>query len=218
MLYRHMKSNDNAAGISVYSTACVLLHRFYHRVSLCQFDVWSVAMGCVVLAGKIEEFPIRLRRVVLVFAHLYRRRRLEVGYQVGENDESRSDDNNVSESGQRVLTDTEKRNVMRFQKPMSPLSQEYRAWEDAIIKSEVEILRQLGFMLSWISDSHPHKFILYIVRAVCDDTPNNEVAQLAWNYCNDSYRLDLCVHYEAEIIVSHNLSPFSLYIKCDIIL
>ena len=225
MIYHHSNKNhthtpssvsSSSSSSSVYTTACVLFHRFYHRVSLCQWDVWSVAMGCVMLAGKLEECPVRLRRLVLVFAHLYRRRRMGVGYV--------SDDDDVTNAGCqcRVLTDSEKRNVLRFQKAMSPLGQEYRIWEDVLVSAECEILRQLGFMLSWISDSHPHKFILYIVRAVYEDedgdlitnTSDNKVAQLAWNYCNDSYRIDLCTHYEAEIIVSLVHSFYHHYCRC----
>lgn len=29
-----------------------------------------------------------------------------------------------------------------------------------------------------------------------------QLAQRSWEYCNDSYRLDLCVRFDSEVIVS----------------
>jgi hypothetical protein len=47
----------------VAATGQLLLHRFFYRKSLTRFDVFTVAMGCVLLASKVEEKPRILREV-----------------------------------------------------------------------------------------------------------------------------------------------------------
>ena len=44
---------------------------------------------------------------------------------------------------------------------------------------------------------HPHKFILYYIQCL---EGGHELAQKAWNYLNDSLRLDFCVRYKAQVI------------------
>lgn len=61
---------------------------------------------------------------------------------------------------------------------------------------EKYILKELGFGFYNIMD-HPHKFILYYIKTLGGDSA---LAQRAWNYLNDSLRLDCCVRYRAELI------------------
>lgn len=46
---------------------------------------------------------------------------------------------------------------------------------------------------------HPHKYILYFVKLL---NGSNELAQISWNYLNDSLRLDLNLRYNAQVIAS----------------
>jgi cyclin L len=204
---------------STYASACTIFHRFYHRASLTQYSVWSVAMGSLLLATKIEDGPQQrtIRSIVLVFDHLYRKRRCAAALQP------------------QVL-------------PMPKLGPVWKEYYDHVLEMENQILRELGFTLYWIPDSHPHKFLWEFLRLLFglpllepapildtstttialetaaaaaataesmdtntkqEEKPNPEketrhyeLAQRAWNYCNDSCRLDLCVRYDSEVIVS----------------
>lgn len=57
------------------ATAQTLLHRFYYRKSLRDFDAFRVAIGCLFLAAKVEERPRRIKDVLSVFYVMFRRRK-----------------------------------------------------------------------------------------------------------------------------------------------
>ena len=168
-------------------------------------------MGCVLLSGKVEECPVRVRDVVMVFHHLYRRRRLGVGG-CGSDGGGGSEQQRRRQPHRRHLTNEQKTNLLRYIQPMYPAGPIYKLWSEALLKAETSILRQLGFTLYWIPDHHPHKFILYFLRVLGLDkdgskengsgigTSNISVAQRSWNHCNDSCLLDVCVRYEPEVI------------------
>jgi hypothetical protein len=77
----------------------------------------------------------------------------------------------------------------------------YKEWHDTVVEAEAVVLRQLGFTLYWIPDSHPHKFTMHFLE-VLHLLDNTKVARKAWEYSNQSLKLDLCVRFDASAIAS----------------
>ncbi|ETW00671.1 hypothetical protein H310_07235 [Aphanomyces invadans] len=150
----------------VLATAQSLLHRFYARQSLFDFDAFRAAMGCIFLASKAEEHPRRIKDVVQVFFRM-RNRRMDLG-----------------------LT------------PMLPSDPRFATWSDWLVMVERQVLIEVGFSIDGTTE-HPHKFLLYYVKLLeCSDA----CAQKAWNYVNDSFRIDLCLRYDAHVIACAAIS------------
>lgn len=183
---------------STKCTSCSLFHRFYHRESLTDYDVWSVAMACVLIGAKIEDDIRSIKQIILVFHHLFRRRRLQLQPFHG------NVTNNAFPSSTLLsqnLTKNEKENLLRsFIPSLNPYSHVYREYHSVIISAEQIILRALGFTIYWIPYSHPHSFLLYFCK-VLEMTEGDIVVQRSWNYCNDSSLLDLCVRYKPQVMV-----------------
>ena len=59
----------------VMCTAQNIFHRFFYRKSFKNYDAFTVAMGCTLLASKVEEKPKIIRDIVFIFHHIYQRRK-----------------------------------------------------------------------------------------------------------------------------------------------
>jgi hypothetical protein len=187
-----------------------------------KYDVWSVSLGSVLLACKVEEEIRRIQEIILVFVHVYRRMRLGVDASpkiigevedipVGEgvNGSINADINaNFTTAQSDILkgktwTREEKMNVLRYIRPLPQYGTLYQEWQETIMEMENVILREMGFTLYWIPGMHPHVFLLYFLKVLEVDereVHKEAVAQKAWNYCNDSCRIDLCVLYQPELV------------------
>jgi hypothetical protein len=175
------QTNDND-DCCCLATACTLFHRYYHAVSLQTANVWSVAMASTLLSVKLMEVPnIQVKQVVLVYVHLYKKRFL-VSKQQTTTAEKDIDENFCKPSGLSVL---------------GPI---YKTWHDALVKTEHLILRALGFVVYWIPKHSPH--VVLSTLLVSQQEQDEHVARHAWNYCNDSCRLDLTTRYSLEAIAS----------------
>lgn len=154
-------------------------------------------MGSILLATKVEEEHRSVQSIIASFVHIYRRRRLRYNDDMSTYSYGAAD---CETHDAATLTHDEKENILRSVRPTcGPVNAE---WKNTIMTMETIILDALGFTFHWISDSHPHRFILYFARVLELDGNNEgaEVAQTAWQYCNDSCRIDLCVRYEPEVI------------------
>jgi len=67
-----------------------------------------------------------------------------------------------------------------------------------LIKTERFMLKAMGFS-TYVE--HPHKFLLSYLD-VLNKSDNVQLAQVAWNYMNDSLREPLCVRFRPEVIAS----------------
>ena len=179
-------------------TACIIFQRLYHRVSLGEMDVWAAAMGSLFCASKTHEVSLSARQIIVVFAHLYkRRRRLVIS---GDEDGSLAA---KIEQHRCVVVSSKKNNMpwtqARAVEPILPSGPIWKQWFDTLVQAEGQILRALGFMLYWIPTSHAHAFLDGFIRAL-ELQGDVALCQRAWNGCNDAYRLDLCVRFEASLI------------------
>jgi hypothetical protein len=214
---------------STFATACTIFHRYFHQVSLRKANVWSISMAATLLAAKTEEAALTIRQIILVYTHLYRRRRLimtDSGSSMDTDDECQRIVEHPSvgvDPLSTTLTAEAKLKHLRTALPgLSGLGPIWKDWYDEIISAENEILRQLGFTLYWIPDEHSHKFILYFLRTlqVEDHVINKEdyerFVQRAWNYCNDCCRLDLCVRFDSEILACAAIFLTALDMNVDL--
>ena len=165
---------------SSYATACTIFHRFYHPMSLKQYDVWSVAMASTLLATKVEEDPKSLQQIIEEYARIYARR-LILADLLPDDDVDKKDDLTtttkekelvrssphiaylpiqISRKQRKYICDT------RLPQHLNKFGPIFKEWHTQISKMESILLRQLGFTFYWISDSHPHKFILNFCQAL----------------------------------------------------
>jgi len=133
--------------------------------------------------------------------------------------------NNNTDTTNKQMTIDETRNILRYIRPMPCDGELYKCWEKEMFDMENHMLRELGFSLYWIPEGHPHVFLLYFLKVLEVDSDGAvgggvnggetmegggntatgggsddlSVGQIAWNYCNDSCRLDFCVRYPPEV-------------------
>jgi len=224
---RQQQLEVHAAGC--YATSCSIFHRYYSGASLRRTNAWSAAMACAFVASKLHQQldqPVTAQRVVLVFAHLYakrcRRRRRRKGGGTAATAASKS---------QLVSpTTTASRSCPTWLGRLSPFGPVYKEWYDALIETETDVLRRLGFVLYWIPQRLlVHKFLLPFLETIFESrraedggggggNSNSDengtsfsnrtaaerqcdaISQRAWEYCNDSYRFDLLTRYEPHVV------------------
>lgn len=196
-------------------------------------------MAATLLAAKIEEAQLTIFQIILVYTHLYRRRRLVMTTATTYN---MNDENELEQAvehpgaTERILehasvgvdplstslTAEDKAWHLKNDLPgLSRLGPIWKDWYDEIITTENDILRQLGFTLYWIPDEHSHKFILYFLRVLqvedhITKADYERFVQRAWNYCSDFCRLDLCVRFDSEILACTAIFLTALDLNVDL--
>jgi hypothetical protein len=172
-------------------------------------------MACTLLATKLEEQPKTLHQIIEVYAKMYTERLLMVGITRSQRRRLEAIEKPYLGSFAATLSprwssylSSIKRNHEIQHVPLNKTGPVYQEWHSTITKMENELLRQLGFTLYWIPDSHPHKFLLYFCQVLewqqlqkQSSASKDSMVQCAWNYCNDACcYLDLECRYSAELI------------------
>ena len=154
----------------VYSTACVLLHRFYCKESLAEYDVRIMACAVFWMSCKLEEVidcddpsKLRLRDVLVMFYDCICR-------------------GNGEQSGRMYL--------------LNVYSTFYADFKGAVIKAERDMLRCFGFVMHV---EHAVPFVLTL-GAQLGMASRRDALQTAYNIASDSLRTTLCVRVKAECV------------------
>lgn len=163
--------------MSVYSTAAVLLQRFYCKESLTEYDVRVMACAVFWMACKLEEViecddpsTLRLRDVLIMFYDCVTR--------------------GAGGTELRTEHDVSKMNMLNIYSPF------YASFKDAVIKAERDLLRCFGFVMHV---EHAVPFVLTL-GAQLGMAGRKEVLQTACDIASDSLRTTLCVRVKAECV------------------
>lgn len=185
----------------VVATAQTAYQRLYFRRSFKSLDAHHVALACIFLAGKVEENTRQMRDVINSVWHVKERWQC------------------IQRTGQPP--------AQGLARQVQLGGQAYINWKTALIRCERMVLKELGFSMYSISEGHPHRLLLFYLRALgctvsapapavgsssdaqgssssSSYTPSAEdnqlLASLAWAACNDSLRTDLCVRAAPDAI------------------
>jgi hypothetical protein len=204
-------------GVSCYGTSCILFHRYLHRVPLTETNVWAVAMASALLASKLHEnVRVVSSTIAQTFIELYRERVYILGCTTNEDLRTQlSAHSSVSSasfqptpakegSGTSAARKSDQNIIASSESAISQSLPAYQEWVKAAIETESELLRQLGFVVHWVPDHLAHKYLPDFIDRVWDwldpKLNKDEVAQRSWNYCNDSYRLDLAARFHPSLV------------------
>lgn len=91
-----------------------------------------------------------------------------------------------------------------------PESRQFWDLKEGILVAERIVLQTLGFDLSI---EHPYKILLGVVKKI---QGNRDLAQVAWNFVNDSLRSTLCLQYEPRYIAITAIFLSSKFLKYEL--
>mmetsp|Transcript_17851 Transcript_17851/g.30000 ORF Transcript_17851/g.30000 Transcript_17851/m.30000 type:complete len:378 (-) Transcript_17851:523-1656(-) len=87
----------------------------------------------------------------------------------------------------------------------------YEVEKEKILVAERRVLHALEFIFNV---EHPYKHVLLIVKKNADN--NKEIAQVAWNFINDSLRTKLSLQYDANTIAVSAVHLASKFLKANL--
>ena len=158
------------------ATAQILLQRFFYVSSLKQFSVavrpccllalvpsdssQDIGMGALYLSSKLEECPVRMRDLINVYDLLLQR------------------------AAHTVASASFTHSPPEFKyAPMSYFGNTFYDLREALVVSEMQILKRLGFDVQVVL---PYGTLVNYMRLL-GLTSRNEAVSMAWGYLNDGY-------------------------------
>jgi len=100
--------------------------------------------------------------------------------------------------------------TIKYKKEIKPDSMEFQQLKDQILTNELIVLQTIAFDLTV---EHPYKFLLTYVKGI---KGNRQLAQVAWNFVNDSLRTTLCLQFKPQLIASAAIYLASKFLKYDL--
>ncbi|KAJ7273224.1 cyclin-like protein [Mycena rebaudengoi] len=152
------------------ATAQILFHRFWFVTSMKQFGIGDIGMGALYLASKLEECPLRMRDLINVYDLLLQRA--------------------AHSLGPKAQTDFK-------YAPMSYFGSTFYELKDALVVSEMQILKRLGFNVHVVL---PYGTLINYLRVLGLD--GEEPCTRAWGYLNDALQTPVYSLYPVPTIVS----------------
>ncbi|KAL7416818.1 cyclin-like protein [Mrakia frigida] len=151
------------------ATAQVLFQRFWYVSSMKQFGIRDIGMGALYLATKLEECPMRLRDLVNIYDLLHHRST----YLLANPSSSSSSSHPPAPKFQYT--------------PMSYTSSTFYNLKDAIVISEMQILKRLGFN---VQVQLPYASMVSYCQML-GMVEKEGVVDKAWGFLNDSLQTPL---------------------------
>lgn len=154
-------------------------------------------MASLLVACKLEEIPMTARQIISVFAQIFKRRVLLIDCD-SEMSESFRNITQVATIDCRLERDLLERKLQET-KSMSPLGEVYSEWHNNLLKSEQLLLRSLGFVVYWVTQTHAHRYLPSILEHLGLEN-ERKLSEFAWSSCNDAYRGSACIYFHPEVL------------------
>ncbi|KAH9030638.1 cyclin-like protein [Lactarius pseudohatsudake] len=157
------------------ATAQIILQRFFYVSSLKQFSVADVGMGALFLSSKLEECPVRMRDLINVYDLLLQR------------------------AAHTVASTSFAHPPPEFKyTPMSYFGNTFYDLREALVVSEMQILKRLGFDVQVVL---PYGTLVNYMRLL-GLTSRSEAMSMAWGYLNDALQTSVYALYAVPTVVS----------------
>ncbi|TFK29773.1 cyclin-like protein [Coprinopsis marcescibilis] len=156
------------------ATAQILFQRFWYVSSMKNFGVGDIGMGALYLSSKLEECPLRMRDIINVYDLLLQKAAHSIGPKAGQ----------------------------PFQYyPMSYFGDTFYQMKEALVVSEMQMLKRLGFN---VHVTLPYNTLINYLRLLGlerEATLNTK----AWGYLNDALQTPVYALYQIPTIVSASI-------------